>query len=112
MTEVIHDTRQMSALPSRKTAADILTEVAALVAGDRNTTHGSKEKNFRSSADLWNAYLQNRPGGAGAPVSPSDVALMLLLVKVSRSISGTPFPDHYADMAGYAAIAGELEQPA
>lgn len=92
------------------TASQILSDVAALVAGDRNATHGTKEKNFGSTADLWDAFLRNRPGGREAGIKPSDVALMLALVKVSRSISGHPILDHYMDMAGYAAIAGELTE--
>lgn len=87
-------------------AADILREAADIVAGARNATHGDKERSFQAIADLWNAYLDGRkvPGALG----PRDVAWMMVLLKIGRSIQGTPVRDHALDAAGYSAIAGEL----
>ena len=41
-------------------------------------------------------------------VSPHDVAICMLLLKVARLQQGTPSADTYIDMVGYSAIAGEL----
>lgn len=87
-------------------STDILHEAARIVAGDRNTTHGEKERSFTLIADLWNAYLEGRR--EWSPIRPVDVAQMMVLLKVARSIQGTMQRDHFLDMAGYAAIAGEL----
>jgi hypothetical protein len=89
-------------------AGDILREAAAIVDGPRNLTHGNKERSFALIADLWTDYLGSRGLGAQEAISAADVALMMVLLKLARSLSGTPVRDHFADMAGYAAIAGEL----
>jgi hypothetical protein len=84
-------------------SVEILNTAASLVGGDRNTTHGSKQKNFDNTAALWSAYL-------GVPVSAEQVAICMVLLKVSRTACGTPIDDHYTDMAGYAAIAAEVRK--
>lgn len=97
-------------------AADILREAATIVAGSRNATHGSKRENFSTIAEFWNVYLRavsRKQSDIGeAPIihlSPADVALLMVLMKIARCVNGTPIQDHYLDAAGYAAIAGELE---
>ena len=94
--------------PSGSVAHSILTEAAGIVQGARNATHGDKERSFAAIADLWNAYLDNRAGGQEAPISPRDVASLMVLLKLARSIQGEAVRDHFLDAAGYAAIAGEL----
>lgn len=83
----------------------ILNEAANLIGGDRNKTHGNKRRNFEHTALLWSAYLSDQ---LNASLRPDQVAVMMALLKISRTASGTPIRDHYTDMAGYAAIAGEL----
>ena len=94
---------------SDDTAHSILTEAANIVAGARNTTHGDKERSFDAIARMWNAYLSSRKD-SGAPLSPVDVAHLMVLLKMCRYAHGKPEIDHHLDMAGYAAIAGELSQ--
>jgi hypothetical protein len=91
-------------------ATNILTEAAGIVGGVRQTTHGAKERSFIAISELWNTYLRNRvlPDGTDSSISPVDVAQMMVLLKIARSIQGKPARDHYLDEAGYAAIAGEL----
>lgn len=86
-------------------AVDILTRAAKIVGGARNVTHGTKERSFQVIADLWNAYIQGLPS---VVLSPRDVAQLMVLMKVGRSLAGDPIEDHFLDAAGYAAIAGEL----
>lgn len=90
-------------------AGAILREAATIVEGDRNQTHGDKERSFVAIADFWNVYLSNRPDPHEG-ISPLDVACMMVLMKLSRSVRGQPIRDHFLDMAGYAAIAGELAE--
>lgn len=93
--------------PSGAAAGDILQEAKTIVTGDRNTTHGSMERSFVVIAQLWDTYLVGRKHGG--PITAVDVANMMVLLKIARSIQGTPVRDHYVDMAGYAAISGELQ---
>jgi hypothetical protein len=88
-------------------AARLLRDAADIVEGARNRTHGDKERSFQSIADLWNAYRATR---SRLPITAADVAVMMVLLKVARTAHGIPIPDHFTDMAGYAAIAGELNQ--
>ena len=44
-----------------------------------------------------------------ANITAADVAIMMILLKISRSTQGEKFNiDNYIDMVGYAAIAGEI----
>ncbi len=87
-------------------ASEILTGVAAIVGGARNTTHGEKERSFSVIAGLWNAYLTGKR--IPSQITARDVAQMMVLLKIARSIQGEPHPDHFMDEAGYSAIAGEI----
>lgn len=92
--------------PSGTIASGILREAADIVEGARGTTHGDKERSFEAIAGLWTAYLAaRRDGGA---ITALDVAWMMNLLKIARSVQGTFIRDHATDAAGYAAIAGEL----
>lgn len=89
-----------------KTAADVLTEANRLVSGDRGKTHGGKHDNFTKIARIWNAYLRNA-NPAHIPLTPSQAADLMELMKVARRQSGTFNPDDYIDGAGYAGVAFE-----
>lgn len=89
-------------------AGDLLREAAEIVDGARNQTHGDKERSFCLIADWWTRYLASRGLGAQEGLSAADVAQMMVLMKMCRGLQGEPIRDHYIDMAGYAAIAGEL----
>ncbi len=82
-------------------AAGILRKAASLVSGDRAKQHGGKLENHANIAALWGAYL-------GVRILPEQVALMMVLLKVARTKSGSKNLDDYVDMAGYSGIAGEL----
>ena len=59
----------------------VANEAIRLVAEDRNDSYGPPEENLQRIADLWSGYL-------GHPVTREDVALMMVLVKISRSRAG------------------------
>jgi hypothetical protein len=97
-------------------AGEILETARQLVDGDRARTHGDKVDNHVCIAELWNAYLrlQLRHAGVDIPgviVDPIDVATMMILLKVARTVSGGEHNlDNYIDAAGYAAVAGEIAE--
>lgn len=91
------------------TAAEIAARAAELVAGDRQAQHGTKLQNFSNIATLWNAYLAIRRE-PDSPLTATDHANMMVLLKVARTQSGAFNPDDFLDMTGYAACAGEVAE--
>lgn len=99
-----------------RSAADICTEAARLVGGDREVTHGDKSINFANTAALWNAILAAkakiavRGFGAFPLLDALDVTNMLEAFKIARRYSGSHNLDDYIDGAGYAGCAGEIAE--
>lgn len=92
-------------------AGDILRKTIEIVEGSRQTTHGDKEGSFIEIATMWNVYLRARKGD-DRRITAGDVAHMMVLMKMVRAVQGDlSADDHYIDMAGYAAIAGEINTP-
>lgn len=82
-------------------AEDALRQAITLISGDRHEQHGDRHKNFGHAAKLISAYL-------GIDVSPSQVAWVMVLMKMARDHNGTRSPDNSVDAAGYCGLAGEL----
>ena len=88
---------------------EILKKASDIAEGKRST-HGA-ENSFDLIAKFWTAYLQ---GAASLPGSLTDVdvAQLMVLLKVARSVCGGHNLDNYTDQAGYSAWAGHLEATA
>lgn len=84
---------------------EILDAAADLIDGDRQKDYGPPEENFQRIADFWNAYLRH---DFGMLLNPTDVAVLMALVKIARSVETPEKADTWIDLAGYAALAGEL----
>ena len=84
---------------SRLGAACILNNTAEMVDGVKAKEYGEPEESFGTIATMWSTYL-------GYPVDKHDVACMMVLLKVARSMGGRRKLDNYVDMCGYAALAG------
>jgi len=67
----------------------------------RNHTHGDIKDNMRRTGMLLSAYLE-------IPIHDYQVAVILQLVKISRTQESPYLLDHWLDLLGYGAIAGEL----
>lgn len=80
---------------------EILDEAARIVTGERQNQYGSAENSFALIGGLWGDYL-------GMDISPRDVALMMILLKVAREKGGKGKADNWIDIAGYAACGGEV----
>lgn len=93
--------------PTESSASDILLRAAAIVRGARNVLHGEKERSFAAIAEGWNWYLGSKKSGP-FPITPRDVAEMMAILKMARSVQGVPTEEHFLDQAGYSGIAGEL----
>ena len=67
---------------------------------ERQDSYGSPEDNFQRIADFWNAYIEGKE--KEGKLTNLDVAHMLTLFKVARTMGGTNKGDNYYDLAGYA----------
>ena len=88
------------------TAKDIITH-------DRNNQYGEPEYSFDAIAEIWTGYLHGREldFSSGDRLTAKDIACMMVGFKLGRtSTQKAPKIDTYVDMAGYAAIAAELEE--
>ncbi len=91
----------------------ILEAARACVCGEREAQYGSPKTNFEAIGLLWGVYLN-----AAHPdyakylpyngISAEDVANMMALLKVARIATGKAGVDNFVDLAGYAALAGEI----
>ena len=87
---------------------DILKKAGKLVSDDREGTHGDARENHEQIAEFWNIFLDNKLKPMVA-ITCDDVAVMMALLKISRSTQGKFNVDDYIDAAAYMAIAGELK---
>lgn len=78
----------------------ILVEAEALIHGQRSKDYGHPKMNFQRIADLWNAYIKysTTPG----VLTPTDTAVMMILLKVARLQQNPTNRDSVVDIAGYA----------
>jgi hypothetical protein len=85
----------------------ILEEAQDLVNGDRQADYGDAYESFARIAKMWSAYLDTKLKGAER-VTPKDVADMMILMKVSRSVTSSK-RDNWVDKAGYAELGSQVE---
>ena len=81
--------------------AEVLDAAKVLVTKDRAEQHGDMENNFAIIAEYWSTHL-------GFDVKPSDVGIMMALLKIARMKSNLAYKDNYEDGCGYLACAGEI----
>lgn len=72
----------------------VLEEALRLVGGDRQESYGHPIFDFTRTAGLWTQVL-------GKEVTPQQVALCMILVKISREVNKHK-RDNLVDIAGYA----------
>jgi len=80
---------------------EVLDAAIQAVCKERAETYGAVEDSFTNIAGLWNAY-------ADLSLTPHQVCMMMLLLKVARSKHNQEYMDNYTDAAGYAACAAEI----
>lgn len=78
-----------------------LLQSASDTINTRNATHGQVRDNLRRTGMLLSAYLE-------IPIHDYQVAVIMQLVKISRTQESPYLLDHWVDLLGYGAIAGEL----
>jgi hypothetical protein len=83
------------------TRKEILQTAIELTLGDRDKNYGTPLVNHQRIAAIWSVIL-------GVEVTPSQVALCMVGVKISRIIQTPDHLDSFIDGAAYLAIAGEI----
>lgn len=81
--------------------SEILAAADTIINGARATDYGDAAESFGRLAALWTATL-------GTPITPTQVALCLLQLKVSRLCTSPGRVDSWIDAAGYIALGGEI----
>lgn len=82
------------------TAQDMLSNVRQVLE-ERAETHGEAALFFERIAKVWSARL-------AVEITPAQVAIMMIDFKGARAWDKPGHPDNWADMAGYAALGGEI----
>jgi hypothetical protein len=78
-----------------------LLEEIQVTLNERGQIYGSSRSNHERISELWTGYL-------GDYISPMQVSMCMLLVKVSRLTETPNHQDSIKDIIGYAAIYNEL----
>ena len=84
-----------------ETTKKTLLDALEAVTGKREDDYGNKLKNHQNIADLWSIFLKHK-------ITAHDVAICMALLKIAR-LMHSHHDDAYIDLAGYAAIAREIE---
>lgn len=71
-----------------------ILEEAIEVIEERGQSYGHPRDNLRRISELWTTYL-------GRDVGMGDVAMMMILLKVARTVETPCHRDSLVDIAGY-----------
>ena len=88
--------------PSEWDRGLILSKAGRLIHGDRQEIYGDADSSFAGIGQAWGAML------GGEPIPASKVALMMVVFKALRGVRSPNHVDNYIDIAGYAALGGEI----
>jgi hypothetical protein len=80
---------------------DILELAGELTAEIRDEVYGDPLTNHERIAEIWSAILD-------VNVKREEVVLCMIAVKMSRLCQSLDHTDSWVDIAGYAAIGGEM----
>ena len=83
-----------------KSRTDLLAEIQVTL-NERGSIYGSSRTNHERISELWTGYL-------GDYISPMQVSMCMLLVKVSRLTETPNHQDSIKDLIGYATIYNEI----
>ena len=92
------------------TAQQTLQTAAEAIGGPRNADYGNPADDFRTQAEMFSSYL-SRANGQSVIVTASDIAALMILVKLARQ-AHRPKADNWIDAAGYAACGAQCDATA
>lgn len=106
MARQLYDTGQIQLPDDRLPRERVLDQAWEAICNDRNAEYGEPIDNFGRWAGACNALGYQGPDGR--PLKPHDLAVIMGLGKLSRSIQSPEKEDTWVDLAGYAAVGYEL----
>ena len=80
-----------------------LDTAKSLICDDRHKEYGDTNSNFSDIAKIWSVVL-------GHKVTPKQVALCMIAVKMSRLRQNIQHEDSWVDIAGYAGCGSECKE--
>jgi hypothetical protein len=86
-----------------KNRAYFLDKAEELINGQRAKDYGDCRMNHQRIADIWAVILNTE-------VSPEQVAACMIGLKLARLANDVKQDDTWVDIAGYAALGGEMSQ--
>lgn len=89
---------------------EICMTSARLIGGERAVMHGDYAINLGNIAGFWTTFLRQRFGLHQIQLSGADVAHLMALLKIARTLAGGHNIDDYVDAAGYVGLAGGLAE--
>lgn len=84
------------------TREECLELAAHLITNDRADQYGDAADTHERIGDMWAAVLDC------PPISSEQVALMMICLKIVRAAKRPEYEDSWVDIAGYAALGGEM----
>jgi len=88
-------------MPTLRERDHILNTAKRIISGDRQQSYGDARTDFTRTGQMWAAVF-------GHEVTPEQVALCMLLLKVGRLCHTPSHLDSWVDICGYAALGGEI----
>lgn len=80
-----------------------------IVNGDRQENYGNPENNFKNISELWTTYFNMAKNTEDwYDITPTDVANMMILMKMARLMNKPDHEDSWVDIAGYASNGCEI----
>ena len=83
----------------------IIEKAADLITKDRQKDYGDIDTNYEKFAAFLNIFLKDVE-----KIKPSDAALLMVLLKISRMKQGIFNEDTFSDAIGYLGIAAALRK--
>lgn len=93
----------------KQSKTSILVQAEDLINGQRQKDYGDKLQNFAQIAMLWQGTLAMKLA-PGQRITPEDVALCMMQVKIARLAKSPDHKDSIIDIAGYAGCYDMLQQ--
>lgn len=91
------------AITGKPLSENVLQEANRVINGPRDKDYGHPRNDFAKTAAFWSTLFR-------VEVSPEQVALAMILLKVSREMN-RPKRDNIVDIAGYAGTIEKLWEP-
>lgn len=98
-----YDNTGVKDYPVTPVPQSILDDAKDIIYGDREKTYGAPDKNLKAIAGYWANHLNTRFGTYN-DITPEDVCIMMVLLKVARLGNDQQHRDSKVDAAGYIAL--------